>query len=185
VRITIVGRYEVGGTVAGLTGGGLALTVNGANPLNIAADGPYNFPDRFRPGDNFSVVVATQPAGQTCSVTTGSGVIANSDYHGAFVSCASNTPKIVRAANTLGFGEFMRSLDVSPGGAGVVACFTPSSTKGDFVLTLGVAHYELQELPGIEPPSGCGMHLVTVDEDAEHVYVMDIRTNMVSAYKTH
>ena len=71
VRITVVGRYTVGGTVAGLTGGTLVLTVNGVDALNITADGAYLFPGRYVPGDNFNVAVATQPAGQNCTVIGG------------------------------------------------------------------------------------------------------------------
>jgi hypothetical protein len=184
VRITVVGRYVVGGTVSGLTGAGLVLTNNGASPLDVAANGVYVFPGVFVPGDNYNVVVATQPSGQTCTVTAGSGVIANSDYLGAFVSCTASSNKIAAGASTRSFEDVMRELEVSSTGLSAVACFSASSKHGDFILTLGAAHYELRELPGIEPPAGCGLHLVTLEENGKRVYVLDIAANTVAVYST-
>ena len=63
----------IGGTVTGFTGGTLALWNNGGDKLAIATNGPFTFPLQIANGSDYSVVVATQPAGQTCTVTNGSG----------------------------------------------------------------------------------------------------------------
>jgi len=59
----------VGGTVSGFTGGTLALWNNGTDRLAIPANGAFTFPLQIANGSNYAVVVATQPAGQTCTVT--------------------------------------------------------------------------------------------------------------------
>jgi hypothetical protein len=183
VRITVVGRYVVGGTVTGLTGTGLVLTVNGVSPLNITADGSYTFPDRFVPGDNFDVGVATQPSGQSCSVTAGSGVIANSDYHGAFVACSMVSKAVIVPSR---FEDLVRALDETAAAAQPVACFF-ASTRGDgMVMTLGFDTFELRALAGAELPlPGCGAHLVDVNRGETRVYVMDVATGQVSVFATH
>ncbi len=183
VRITVVGRYTVGGTVAGLAGGTLVLTVNGVDPLSITADGAYLFPGRYVPGDNYDVAVSTQPAGQTCTVTGATGVIANSDYHGAFVSCAASSNKLADASPALPFGELVAALDESLGDPRSVVCFFASHDKNDRIaMTLGFRTFELEPLPGAETPSGCGMHLVTLDAGEKRVYVGSLVTNSMSVF---
>lgn len=183
VRITVFGRYTVGGTVSGLGGGNLVLTNNGADPITIDEDGPYLFPGRYVPGDNFDVAVATQPAGQTCTVTSGSGVFVNSDYHGAFVECMANSSKLSSGGGLLTLDDLARELGESQGEAQLVACLFPAATgEADFILTFGSGTYELRALTGAVTPTGCGRHLVTVDRDREHVFLLDMRTNLVSEF---
>jgi len=70
-------EYQVGGSVSGLAGSGLALALNGGTPLAIAADGSFQFPDFIAQGGTYDVLVQNQPTGlsQTCSVTNGSGTV--------------------------------------------------------------------------------------------------------------
>ena len=65
--------YTVGGNVTGLTGSGLVLQNNGAGNLAIATDGAFTFASPVVAGSTYAVTVQTQPNGQTCSVTGGSG----------------------------------------------------------------------------------------------------------------
>ena len=58
---------------SGFTGGTLALWNNGSDKLAIAANGSFTFPLQIANGSDYAVVVATQPAGQTCTVTNGTG----------------------------------------------------------------------------------------------------------------
>ncbi len=73
VRITVLGRYSIGGMVSGLTGTGLVLTNNGVDNLAIVANGPFTFAGQLPASAAYNVVVASQPAGQTCSVAGGGG----------------------------------------------------------------------------------------------------------------
>src|ERR1019366_6981519 len=62
----------IGGIVTGLLGGTtLSLANNGIDPITVTANGPFTFGS----GSTFSVTVVTQPLGQTCTVTGGSGTV--------------------------------------------------------------------------------------------------------------
>ncbi|VTU46464.1 6-phosphogluconolactonase (plasmid) [Variovorax sp. SRS16] len=64
--------YTIGGTVSGLTGT-LALQNNGADTLVVHANGSFTFATPVAWSSTYNVTVNTQPAGQTCTVTNGSG----------------------------------------------------------------------------------------------------------------
>lgn len=70
-------NYSIGGNVAGLTGAGLVLQVNGANDLAVtAASGNFAFPASLALGGIlYSVHIKSQPAGQTCTIVDSSGVV--------------------------------------------------------------------------------------------------------------
>ena len=78
--------YTVGGSVTGLTGTGLVLQNNGGDNLAVAANGAFIFTTSVGAGSPYSVTVFTQPTGQTCTVTNGSGT-ANADVTNVAVSC--------------------------------------------------------------------------------------------------
>ena len=86
----VIPTYSVGGTVSGLTGAGLALQNNGGDTLSIAADGPFTFGTELVDSTAYAVTVSTQPAGQTCSVTNGSGTIATADVDDVGVACVDD-----------------------------------------------------------------------------------------------
>ena len=83
----VVPTYSVGGSVSGLTGSGLALQNNGADTLAIGANGSFTFAAELQQGNAYAVTVSTQPTGQTCSVTNGSGTIATIDVTNISVTC--------------------------------------------------------------------------------------------------
>jgi hypothetical protein len=66
--------FTVGGTVTGLAGT-LLLRNNGTDDLILTADGAFAFPTEVPRGDAYAVSVATQPAGQTCTVANASGTV--------------------------------------------------------------------------------------------------------------
>ena len=86
----IVPTYSVGGTVSGLTGTGLTLQNNGADTLAVAADGPFTFLTELTETSSYAVTVSTQPTGQTCEVTNGSGTIADEDVTDVGVACVDD-----------------------------------------------------------------------------------------------
>lgn len=81
--------YTVGGSVSGLAGTGLALTVNGSNTLSINANGAFTFSAGLASGSSYTVAVATQPGNpsQVCSVSAGAGSIATSNVTTVNVTC--------------------------------------------------------------------------------------------------
>jgi len=67
---------EVGGTLSGL-GSGLSVTLqnNGSDPLTLSSNGSFAFADTLLADASYAVTVRTQPVGQSCSVSGGSGTI--------------------------------------------------------------------------------------------------------------
>jgi 6-phosphogluconolactonase (cycloisomerase 2 family)/predicted transcriptional regulator len=81
--------YSVGGSVSGLSAGtSVTLTDNGSSSLTVTGNGVYTFATKLTPGTAYSVSVATQPTGQQCSITNGSGSIAGSNVTNVGVTCA-------------------------------------------------------------------------------------------------
>jgi hypothetical protein len=82
--------YTIGGTVSGLTGTGLVLQDNGGNNLAVSADGAFTFSNGLASGAAYSVTVLTQPTGQSCTVTNGSGTT-SAYVSNVQVTCSTTT----------------------------------------------------------------------------------------------
>ncbi len=83
--------YTVGGDVSGLTGTVL-LRNNGGDDLSVSADGSFTFTTALADGATYEVAVGTQPSGQTCTVSNGTGTIAGADVTDVAVTCADDPP---------------------------------------------------------------------------------------------
>ncbi len=84
----IADTYSVGGTISGLSGT-LVLQNNGGDNLSETTNGSFNFATKVADGSPYAVTVLTQPSGQTCLVTSGSGTMGAADVAGIAVSCSS------------------------------------------------------------------------------------------------
>lgn len=84
--------YKVGGTLSGLAGSGLVLSLNGGENLPLAADGAFTFTTELADGASYAVTVATQPAApaQTCTVAGGNGSIAGAHITDVAVTCTTD-----------------------------------------------------------------------------------------------
>ena len=79
--------YTIGGTVTGLTGAGLVLQDNGGDNLTVSANATsFTFSTAVASGGAYSVTVLTQPAGQSCTVSNGSGT-ATANVTNVSVAC--------------------------------------------------------------------------------------------------
>ncbi len=88
VAITCVtDRFTIGGQITGLTGSGLVLQLNGGMDLSVGTNGAFAFGTDLEDGTAYRVTVQTQPAGQTCSVANGTGILAGNDVAGVTVTC--------------------------------------------------------------------------------------------------
>jgi len=85
--------YTIGGNVNGLIGAGLVLQNNGSNDLSKSADGSFTFTTPVVSGANYNVTVKTQPSGQTCSISNGSGTISNTIITNVSVLCTASGAK--------------------------------------------------------------------------------------------
>lgn len=91
----------VGGTVSGLTGGGLVLQSTGATDLAVNANGSFTLTAPYLSGTSYGVTVKTQPSvpAQTCTVLNGSGTVATNNVNNIAVSCELNTIGFAYVAN--------------------------------------------------------------------------------------
>lgn len=70
------GGGEVGGRLSGLAAErSVTLDNNGSDTLSVTANGSFVFANTVAPNKTYDVSVATQPVGQICTVTDGSGTI--------------------------------------------------------------------------------------------------------------
>jgi 6-phosphogluconolactonase (cycloisomerase 2 family) len=119
--------YTIGGTLSGL-GAGLSLVLqdNAADPLTVTANGAITFAKSLASGTAYAVTVATQPTGQTCTVTGGAGT-AMANVTNVAVACTSNASSggytspagaVTIAANhgTLGTVSTVATPAAAPGG---------------------------------------------------------------------
>jgi 6-phosphogluconolactonase (cycloisomerase 2 family) len=82
--------YTVGGTVSGLlAGNSVTLRNNAANDTIVNSNGAFTFSSSVLSGSGYAVTVSTQPPGQDCAVTNGSGTIAGSNVTNAAVTCSA------------------------------------------------------------------------------------------------
>ncbi|MFO1480541.1 MAG: chitobiase/beta-hexosaminidase C-terminal domain-containing protein [Turneriella sp.] len=82
--------YSIGGTISGLSGTVVPQN-NAGNNLSVSANGSFAFSTTLTTGTNYAVTVLTQPTGQTCNVTSGSGTVASANVTNVSVSCTNNT----------------------------------------------------------------------------------------------
>jgi hypothetical protein len=81
--------HAVGGTVTGLAGSGLVLSLDGVENLPVASDGTFAFETSIAGGEPYAVSVATQPGApaKTCRVANGSGTVGDDDVTDVVVHC--------------------------------------------------------------------------------------------------
>ena len=88
--VCVTPMFSVGGTISGLTGT-VTLQNNGADDLDVSANGTFTFATSVADAAAYNVTVSGQPAGQTCSVSNGGGAISGSNVTTVGVSCVDNS----------------------------------------------------------------------------------------------
>lgn len=82
--------YTIGGTVSGLSGT-VMLQDNGGDNHSVSTNGNFTFSRSVTDGGSYNVTVLTQPVGQTCTVSAGTGAVSGSNVTNVTVICATNT----------------------------------------------------------------------------------------------
>ena len=83
--------FTVGGTIAGLTGGGLVLRNNGGDDVAVDASATsFTFPTALTSGTDFTVTIQAQPStpAQTCTLTGGTGTVGGAAVTSVAINCA-------------------------------------------------------------------------------------------------
>ena len=101
------GAFTVGGNLlTGLSAGSsLVIQNNSGDDLTLTRSGPFVFSQTLGDGEGYSVGIKTQPTGQTCSVTHGSGTIQGADIGNVQISCTTNTYTVGGSLSGLDSGE--------------------------------------------------------------------------------
>lgn len=80
--------FTIGGTVTNVTGAGLQLTCNGT-PVNIGIGATdWTFPTPLTDGSLYVCSIATDAAGQTCSISNQNGTVSGANVANINVTCA-------------------------------------------------------------------------------------------------
>ena len=118
--------YSVEGTVSGLTALGLVLQNNGGDDLDVFTNGNFLFDTQLDDGSAYAVTVLTNPPGQTCVVTDGSGTIAGAGITNVSVICTNNA--FIDSA--------LLSVDASKFYFDVVITDTAGETSGEIIFRI-------------------------------------------------
>jgi trimeric autotransporter adhesin len=82
----------VGGVVGGLPAGDFVTLALGDQTVSPSADGSFNFPVGLASGATYDVQIARSPAGSTCRVFNGVGVLSAAPVSAIRVACVASLP---------------------------------------------------------------------------------------------
>ena len=159
--------YTIGGTVSGLVGAGLVLQNNSGDNQSVSANGAFTFSTSIDSGAAYSVTVSTEPTGQNCTVTNGSGK-ASANVTNIQVVCSpiyewtwmGGSNLIVGISGPVGEPGNYGTLETAsaaniPGGSAGASSWTGGS--GNFWLFGGMDGMTLV-IGDLETPDGSSIH---------------------------
>ena len=76
--------------MSGLSGT-VVLQDNGGDDLCVTANGPFTFATKVASGAAYAVTVKTNPSGQACTVSSGSGTMGSANVTSVAVTCTANS----------------------------------------------------------------------------------------------
>jgi hypothetical protein len=120
--------YTIGGSVSGLaSGASVTLLDNGGDRETVTYPATsFTFPTALNSGAMYAVTVGTQPAGETCTVTNGTGTVASANIGNVSVTCTANaTYTISGSVSGLASGTSVTLLD--NGGDSVTVTYPAAS----------------------------------------------------------
>lgn len=125
--------YTIGGTVTGLSAGGLMLENNGGNTLNVASGATtFTFSTAVASGAAYDVTINTQPTGETCTATANTGT-AMANVTSVVITCVANATTFTIGGTISGLTENGLTLDDNGGDTLTVA---PAATTFTFATAL-------------------------------------------------
>jgi cytoskeletal protein CcmA (bactofilin family) len=135
--------YIISGMVSGLSvGAQVTLNNNSADAKTLGADGSFSFATPVAYNGSYAVTVGTQPVGQTCTVSLGSGTGVVATVLTVGVTCSVNTFTISGTVTGLKAGN---QVTLSNNGAdatvvqadGSFSFKTPVAFNGGYAVTVG------------------------------------------------
>ncbi len=135
--------FTISGAISGLSSGAqVVLENNGANSLTVSADGAFTFSGTVPYDGAYAVTVATQPAGEICTVSNGMGAAVTADITNVSVTCSIETFGVGGTVSGLPSGGQV-TLENNGGDSltiaanGVFTFSTPIAYGGSYAVTVG------------------------------------------------
>jgi uncharacterized repeat protein (TIGR03803 family) len=147
--------YTVGGTISGLTAGGLVLLDNGGDPTSLSSNAAQFTMNTGVPyGGAYAITVQTPPTGLVCSVSNGVAIMGAADVTSVSIACGSNFSLLYSFAGGSGDGAdpyhtliqgsdgdfYGTTLAGGAGNAGAIFKITPSGTESLFFSFAGTPY---------------------------------------------
>ncbi|MEK0417653.1 MAG: hypothetical protein RI949_1659 [Pseudomonadota bacterium] len=137
--------YALGGSVTGLTMNSQLVLANGTDKVTVTAAGTFTFPKTLTSGSTYAVTVESQPTGQSCSVTSGSGTIGSAAVTSVQVNCIT----VFATGGTVSGMTAGSSLTLKRGTETLVV-----NANGTFSFTTGLASGATYSVGVQSAPSG-------------------------------
>jgi len=146
---------KIGGTVVGLaSGNSVGLTNNGSDTITYtfsSSSNSFTFDRSVGSGGPYVVTVTSQPTGQVCSVTNGSGTVTSSgsDVTNVLVTCTTGTGTTVPLTASIGNLAAGVTLQITDGngGAGTAGVLSVTGTTTSATSTIS-ANFPFNLAPG-------------------------------------
>lgn len=189
--------FLIGGTLTGLaSGANVILLDNGGDALTLSANGSYDFATALLNSAPFNVTVGTQPIGELCAVSGGSGNVVG-DVTFANVSChfpyayavnlsgnsisqyalQANGTLTVDSSATVPTGKTPSSIVVGPGYQSVYVTNQGDNSVGQFSINA-----DGSLTPGAAAPTQFEPTAVAITPNGKYAYVANFGTTTVSQY---
>lgn len=139
--------YSITASVQGLHSGGLVLLVNTAQVAVSSGATSVTLASMVNSGTPYTVTVQTQPTGETCSVTDGSGTVSTSNVTNVGINCATDTFTIggtITGLSAVGLVLLNNQGDATP--------IAANATQ--FVMTSPIAYGGSYSITVKTPPGG-------------------------------
>jgi uncharacterized protein YkwD len=148
----------VGGSISGLNGAA-SLSLNGATAQSVSSDGSFAFSSSLASGATYAVTVVTAPAGETCSVSNGSGTVGSANVTNVTITCAvpsgTSVPPNTYSATSFQSGYFARINAVRQAlGVGLLAQSSALDTSSQAQALYNAVNFNPSTMFGVDPSTG-------------------------------
>ena len=137
--------YALGGTVSGLSSGTLVLE-NGGQTVSVTANSSFQFADAVAYSATYSVQVQSNPVGQACTVSSGTGTMPAGAVSNVTVTCASTSHTIggtISGLTTDGLVLLNNGGDATTLNSGATSFVMPTAVADGaaYAITVGTQPY--------------------------------------------
>jgi hypothetical protein len=145
------GSVTVSGTITGLTASGLQLQNNGVDTIAAAANATsFTFATAISSGAAYAVTVKTQPSGQSCIVSSGTGTASSANIVNVTVACTTSSASTYTVSGII-VGLSASGLQLQNNGADTISV---AANATSFTFATGVASGAAYAVTVKTQPSG-------------------------------